>query len=812
MLESVARLFDTSDFSARWNCGRWTPELGWLHILSDLGVWAAYVAIPLVLGYFALRRRDVPFRGVFVLFGAFILACGTTHLMEAVIFWWPAYRLAGVIKLLTAAVSWGTVVALVGVAPRALAMRSPEELEREIAERVRAQEALAEKNRQLVEAERVKTQFLATVSHELRTPLTLILAPVESALAGEYGPVPDAQRAGLRTVHNNAVRLLQMVTGLLDFARVEAGKVEVNREPVDAAAVTRAVVADFGPLAARNGLTLTAEDVPAAAPVRLDRYLYERVLFNLVSNAVKFTPPGGRVTVRLAAAGGRLRLTVADTGIGIPPADLPNLFQVFRQLEGSSTRRFEGSGLGLSLVKEFAGLLGGTVAVESEPGRGSTFTVECDAPAAGEAADGPRPAAGLVPRFDTPLPPAPSPPDGAADDRPKLLVAEDNPELAGYISDLMADACRVRTAADGEAALAAAREWAPDVVLADVMMPGRDGLDLCRALKADPATARAPVVLLTALTHRDALIRGWEAGADEYLFKPFHPRELSTRIATLLAAARERRRADDRERALAREQAARAAAEDGVAARDRFLSVASHELRTPLNPLRINLHVLLRAARDGSLSAAGPLAAKITGLLDTCDRQVRQFAHLVDNLLDVSRIAAGRLDLRLEEVDLAAVARDVVARFGPEAEQAGCQLTLAADGPAVGRWDRSRLDQVVTNLVSNALKYGKGRPVEVTVGGNGAGAVRLTVRDEGIGIAPADQGRIFDRFERAAVGYEYAGLGLGLYIARQIAEALGGTIGVTSEPGRGAVFAVELPAGVEVGAGPAPGGPVSSAA
>ena len=149
MIEFLSRLFDTSGFPPRWHCGNWTPGHGWLHILSDLGVWSAYVAIPCVLGYFVLRRRDIPFRTIFLLFGAFILACGTTHLMEAIIFWWPAYRLAGVIKLFTALVSWGTVLALVPVVPMVLAMRSPEELEREIAARREVENALQQTNAEL---------------------------------------------------------------------------------------------------------------------------------------------------------------------------------------------------------------------------------------------------------------------------------------------------------------------------------------------------------------------------------------------------------------------------------------------------------------------------------------------------------------------------------------------------------------------------------------------------------------------------------------------------------------------------------------
>ncbi len=231
-------------------------------------------------------------------------------------------------------------------------------------------------------------------------------------------------------------------------------------------------------------------------------------------------------------------------------------------------------------------------------------------------------------------------------------------------------------------------------------------------------------------------------------------------------------------------------AQEGVKARDRFLSIASHELRTPLNPLGIHVQLLLRAARDGTLAAQAP--EKVLTVLETCDRQVRRFGQLVHDLLDITRIGVGRLDLHLEEVDLAAMTRDLAARFGPELAEAGCPLTLRADAAAVGRWDRLRLEQVAANLLSNAAKYGRGRPVEVSVEANGK-AARLTVRDQGIGVAPEDQERIFERFERAAPGYEYGGLGMGLYIVGQIVQALGGSVWVESAPGEGAAFTVELP-------------------
>ena len=483
------------------------------------------------------------------MFGAFIIGCGTTHLMEVVTSYIPVYRLSGILKLVTAGVSVATAVAIMPLIPQALSLRSPKELECEIAERKRAQQEvdrkaneLATKNEQLIRAERLKSEFLANVSHELRTPLTLILAPLESWLGGEFGPITESQQGNLQTIHNNAVRLLQMVTGLLDFSKVESGKVEVNREAVEIVSLTRTVLVDFQPLIQQKGLESSFQPSPAEAWVQMDRYLYERILFNLLSNAVKFTPVGGKFAVLLQCEADRLRLSVTDSGIGIAAADLQGLFQKFRQLEGSSTRRFEGTGLGLALVKEFAQLLGGTVSVQSTVGQGSTFTVECHAPACAAATTDPGTARPPTSRLIQNDEPRPCEEQGSATaippNAPEVLIAEDNAELASYIGTLLHDTYRIRIVGDGEEALAQVRQQPPELLLADVMMPHRDGLSLCREVKSNPATAQTPVVLLTALTNRESLLQGWEAGADEYLFKPFHPRELITRIHSILSATR----------------------------------------------------------------------------------------------------------------------------------------------------------------------------------------------------------------------------------------------------------------------------------
>ena len=255
----------------------------------------------------------------------------------------------------------------------------------------------------------------------------------------------------------------------------------------------------------------------------------------------------------------------------------------------------------------------------------------------------------------------------------------------------------------------------------------------------------------------------------------------------------ERRRAEDeRARMLAKEQAARRAAEETLRAREEFLSMASHELRTPLTSVRLSVDNLLELAGQGKLAEMPH--ALVQKSLQTSARQVRHLARLVDDLLDVSRIRAGRLELCLDELDLAEVVRGVVTRMEPQLVAAKCAVCLDTQ-PAPGPLDRSRIEQVVTNLLANALKFGAGAPIDVRVRSDG-NTLTLEVQDRGIGIAPEEQARIFEQFERAVSARHYGGFGLGLFITRRLVEAHGGTIEVASEPGHGATFIVRLPASV----------------
>jgi PAS domain S-box-containing protein len=623
---------------------------------------------------------------------------------------------------------------------------------------------LREANRRLAEVDRLRSEFVANVSHELRTPLTLVLAPVESLLAGEAGALNDAQRRLLTMVHGNAVRQLRMVGELLDLARIETGRVEVQREPTDVAALLRRVVADFGPLAAgkRIALNVEAED---ATPVELDRYLFERIVFNLVSNALKFTPEGGRVTVELARDGDRLSLRVSDTGIGIDPEVAPALFERFRQLDSSSTRRHEGTGIGLALVKEFAGLLGGDVGVESRRGEGATFVVRLEAPPAVEAAAPIEPGALPPP----PLPAAAPTPAVVASGH-KVLIAEDNPEMAAYVAAVLADVAVTRHARDGLEALAIAREWRPDLMIADVMMPRCDGIELCRRVKADPELVGVPVVMLTALTQRDALLRGWEAGADEYLFKPFHPKELRTRIERMLAAL-------DRDGWVQRLRQAN----DELA---RFARLASHDLKGPIRSIASYADLL-------AIDQADRLDDEGRHYVDVIAGNARRLFRVVEDTLRLSDL--GQQVLRLEEADVGQLVGDAAALLQGQLDEAGAEVRW--DGLPRVVCDASLITRAFQNLIENAVKFRRRDvPLRVRVEATrGDRAWTFAVHDNGIGIDPAGSERIFDPFVRLEPRSAYPGDGMGLATVKRIVELHGGRVRAEGSPGEGATIAFTLP-------------------
>ncbi|OLR94730.1 hypothetical protein BJP25_11120 [Actinokineospora bangkokensis] len=399
----------------------------------------------------------------------------------------------------------------------------------------------------LAELDRAKTELFTNISHELRTPLTLIAGPAEDALADVDEPLPAAQRERVELVRRNAARLGRMVDNILDFTRIESGALRPERSGTDLAGFTAAIADVFRPAVERAGLRLVVDAPALPAEVSVDRDMWQRIVLNLLSNALKFTLQG-TVAVRVADDGDRARLSVEDTGLGIPAADLPKLFDRFHRVREPAARSREGTGIGLALVAELVGLHGGEISVRSEPGVGSTFTVLLpygDAPTA----PGPGAREAVAEAYlDEALgwsedPAAPLPRTDPRSTRgAQVLVVEDNADLRGFLGRLLGRHWDARVAASGDEALAEVRRSAPDLVLSDVLMPGLDGFELLAELRGNPATKHIPVILLSARAGEEAAIEGLAAGADDYLVKPFSAQELVARVRSNLELARLRTR------------------------------------------------------------------------------------------------------------------------------------------------------------------------------------------------------------------------------------------------------------------------------
>lgn len=644
--------------------------------------------------------------------------------------------------------------------------------------------AMAAARREAEAATRAKSDFLANVSHELRTPLTLILGPLQALLAGEAGALPPAASRELARIERNADRLHALVTDLLDFSRLEVGQDEVLWEPVDVTALLAAVVEDARPQATARGVALHLEAGRAPGVFPSDRAKLERIALNLVGNALKFTPAGGRVDVTVAGDDAAFVLSVSDTGPGIPADQRQRIFERFVQGDASRTRRHEGTGIGLALVKAFAELLGGTVEVASEEGRGSQFSVRLPRPpgvAIGPGLDWSERATLRSRRRAAPLVEAPSPP--ARGGRARVVLADDNDEMRAFMSEVLADGYDVEAVADGEQAVAAVRRAPPEVVVCDVMMPRVDGIEVVRQLKADPASRAIPVILVTARAGREAIVEGLEAGADDYLVKPFDAAELRARVraaARLHGAYRElSRRHEELQRA--QEQLVEAGK---LAAVGTLAAGICHELNNPIATIMLTADKLVRDAPEG---------ARPRGL-EVVRRQALRCRDIIQTLLDYSREAGSRP----ERVPAARLVGDVLALASAHARGRGVELELP-DPPsqlqdlAVCPQD---VEGALLNLLSNAVDASPpgGR---VTLSATprvrqGRPGAELAVTDRGPGIPPDVLPHIFEPFFTTKPPGQ--GTGLGLALTRRMISRCGGHLDVDTAPGRGTTMRLWLPA------------------
>ena len=562
----------------------------------------------------------------------------------------------------------------------------------------------------LAELDRAKTAFFSNVSHEFRTPLTLMLGPLEELMGSPEAAVdPDARKMA-EVAHRNGLRLLRLVNALLDFSRIEAGRARATFRPTDLAALTTDLASTFRSATDRAGLRLEVDCKPLKTPAFVDREMWEKIVLNLLSNAFKFTLEG-RITVELCEVGGRARLAVRDTGVGIPETELPRLFERFHRVAGAKGRSFEGSGIGLALVQELVKLHGGSIAVSSTVGEGTIFTIELPLGAehlpsgsdSGRARDGGaarrrrslrRRSAALAPGLWNSIVTDEAPPNIPADGAGRtVLVADDNADLRLYMGRLLRDrGYVVQTAQDGEAALEAARANRPDLLVTDVMMPRLDGFGLLSAVRADPDLRELPVIMLSARSGEDAKVEGLDAGADDYLTKPFSARELLSRVAANLSLAKLRREAIEvltqsearlKER-VAEEIAARADAEDALRQAQKMEAVGqltggiAHDFNNLLTIVLGNVDMARRALTSGNVTRASRAienaqsgaerAASLTHRLlafsrrQPLDPKPTDISKLVDDMADLLHRALGET----VEVEIVTGARSLAGGDRPQ--------------------------------------------------------------------------------------------------------------------------------------------------
>jgi signal transduction histidine kinase len=637
---------------------------------------------------------------------------------------------------------------------------------------------LEKANERLRELDRLKSEFFANVSHELRTPLTLILAPAASLAREAQGTLLAGQRTLVDTIHRNASRLLQLINDLLLLAKLESGEPRIDRVPVDVGASVMRIGEEAQAYARSLELSLDVQVGPGGPYVwNGDERHLDRIVLNLVSNACKFSRPGGVVRVAVGSDREGIWLTVSDQGIGIAPQDVDRIFDRFIQVESSSTRRFQGTGIGLSIVKQLVTLHGGRVLVESEPGRGSTFIVRLPAVARSAASAATTSGTELQKIELQPAPSGPVVPTGT--EGPRLAVVEDNPELLAYIAQQLGAWYRIVPFNDSTEAVQAISRDPPELIVSDIMMPGLDGIELARAVRSDPRTAEVPVLLLSAREELESKLRGFEAGANDYVHKPFDLQELRARIDLHLRLRSQTAKLRDTLDQLKRAETSLIQSEKMVAL-GRMVAGVAHEMNNPLHFLRGNLTLLRRHVEE--IPAAGPMLADIEESLERITAVTRQ-------LLLFGRKQSADASAAVKLAEVVPLAVKMVAPQTPK----GVRIVQEVNGEVV-RANPQDLFQVILNIVHNALQAVDPQGGEVRIAASRQGEmVELSVADNGCGISKENLSRIFDPFFTTKP--PGSGTGLGLSIVQELVTAQKGSVRVESEVGRGTRVAVCLQAG-----------------
>jgi len=664
-------------------------------------------------------------------------------------------------------------------------------------------EELASAYDRLRELDRAKSEFFANISHELRTPLTLVLAPVEELRASAELVSAPLARSALDVIYRNALRLLGLIDDLLDLVRLEQGKLEPTISAVRIGPLLSELLSSVKPTAEKEGLEIR-EDLSAVNGVGVsgDLGLLEKVFLNLLFNAIKYTPRGGAVAVRGNVQGSNVVVDVNDTGPGIPADKVAHVFDRFWQEEEAAPRVRQGAGIGLALVRELLEIQNGSVAVSSVEGQGSTFTVTLPVYASEaeltEPAEGPQgwlDSQGRLAQMHKGLVPAGTAsadsPGADGNAKPSLLIVEDEPEMRTFLASQLGRDFVVRAARTGEEALRFAEESLPEMVLTDLMLPGIDGIEFVRRVKAIDSTKPMRVVMLTARADEAAKYAALEAGVDDFLTKPFRTLELRTRLANLRShnelALQLRDKNLELERTLRElsETQAMLFQAEKMSSLGTLTAGIMHEINNPLNFMMTAVAFLRRELPGPSED----VAETITDL----DAGLKRIHRIVTDLRSFTHQSGADTEQAVHGADVVRTAKHLLAHVMED----GVVLTEEIDEGVSIRGNENQLVQLLVNLLQNAIQATEGNDVRgrqrrVTVRvANADGSVMIVVRDNGMGIPRESMSKLFEPF--FTTKDPGRGMGLGLSICHTIVTRHGGRIEVTSEPGESAEFIVTLP-------------------
>lgn len=669
---------------------------------------------------------------------------------------------------------------------------------------------LEKSHQKLQELDEAKTNFFANLSHELRTPLTLILGPIEQLAS--YQPVKEnAQLNGLvQSMEENGLRLLRLINELLDIIKMDSGEQKIKTELTHIDEAMGSIYRSLLPTAEQKGLTLemNVEDAPEGA-FQIDKMKLEKVLVNLATNALKFTPSGGTVILEAKSLPqSQIEFVVSDTGAGMTEEERSNVFRRFWQADASSRRRHRGAGIGLSLVKEIVDLLEGAISVKSQVGKGTTFRVVLPLNQSTNVFEEELEEVEFDPienlnrkaQFKGSLigtesnltkidPELLTSPGGK---RPTILVAEDEPDVQKLIVSQLQE-YRLLVAGDGEKALQLANQYLPDLILLDWMMPVRDGLEVCRLIRESPALERAPIIMLTARIDERSKIDALEAGANDFLTKPFVPTELKLRVAHLLNTGRFEKEVVQKSQELGAALAELKESESMLVQAEKLSSLGQmsagiiHEINNPLNYAKTNLYSLR------SFSKLLPPEEKDDFVEITSD--VEEGLERVVQIVKDLRSFAVKDKTQFSDVNLAEVVAASSRLLGNRLTHVNFSFEVPDHIHING--NSNQLCQVFVNFLQNSLDALKDAKRE-----NEEGKIRveysqdedwssLHFHDNGCGISKENQAQIFDPFYSSKdIGQ---GMGLGLSICYRILDQHGVKIEIDSKVGQGTHFTLNFP-------------------